>query len=852
MQLDLELYREHIEVEPGITISYIDVAPERPLRSFFLIHGFGGNAIQWQYQIDDFAQENHVLAIDLRGHGGSSRTETGYDMDRMISDISAVLDRSNIQPKFVLVGHSFGVALATEFASRFPDRVSHLILIAGAGEYTLRTSYKLAFHLPESVLTAAQPLVKNFVNASLISLKQIYLQNLQNWRGWDKFPLLTMPTLIILGNKDKVLPQEAYQRVAELVPKSSSEVVTVDVSAHMVMIERRDAVNRAVNRFVDASDLGVEKPRWRTRFEVGSRGSLLRERPWLAYYESDVPPTIHVPLHPLSRLLHRTARRFPNQTAIIAPGVKLNYRTLLDEVLCFANALKGMGISKGSRVMLLLPNDPHLIIAYYGILEVGGIVVMGNPLAASDEIIRQIRHVEAEILVTWNGNPVEEAVREQTSVSHMVVTDKQDYLSWYRRFWINLTGEPRKSDKVFSSSWATRWWPLLRGNSPISLDVVVQAADTAVIQFTSGTSGEPKAVMLSHKNLLANVLQIRSWFSDAIDGKETILAITPISHIYGMTAAMNYPISQGATILLLSQFQIDQILKTIKRYEPTYFPGVPSMFVAMKDHPDVRKFNVDLVRTYLSSGSPLPIEVEEVFEKVTKARLVESYGLSEASPMTHISPLLNRDKIGSIGLPLPNTEARIVDLDTRHSLPPGQIGELLIRGPQVMQGYWRDEETTSKAIDELGWLATGDIARMDADGYFQIISRSQEMWRSTDGNDTIYPRDIEEIIYELPTVEEVVVVIVAGWPIAFVKVKDKSELSTKTILAYCRRRLPSRLVPKRVVFASDFPRNLIGRVLHRELIEEYEREVPDGFGGVEQYLEGLPRPNEETLTTIPV
>ena len=351
--------------------------------------------------------------------------------------------------------------------------------------------------------------------------------------------------------------------------------------------------------------------------------------------------------------------------------------------------------------------------------------------------------------------------------------------------------------------------------------------------------------MLSHKNLLANVLQIRSWFSNAVDGKETILAITPISHMYGMTAAMNYPISQGATMLLLPKFQIDQILKTIKKYEPQYFPGVPSMFVAMKDHPDVRKFNVDLVRTYLSSGSPLPIEVEEAFEKVTRARLVESYGLSEASPLTHISPLENRDKIGSIGLPLPNTEARIIDLETRHALPPGQIGELLIRGPQVMQGYWRDEESTSSAIDTLGWLATGDIARMDTDGYFQIISRNQEMWRSIDGTDTIYPRDIEEIIYELPTVEEVVVVIVAGLPIAFVKVKNKSELSTKTILAYCRRRLPIKLVPRRVVFASDFPRNLIGRVLRRELVEEYEKEVPDGFGALDQHGNDLADSGEE-------
>jgi long-chain acyl-CoA synthetase len=851
MHLDLELYREYIEVEPGVTISFIDVSPERPLRSFVLIHGFGGNAKQWQYQIDTFAQHSHVIAIDLRGHGDSTRPESGFEMEHMLADVRAVLKQTAVQPKFVLVGHSFGVALATEFAFRYPEQVSHLILVAGAGEYAIRIPYRVAFSLPEWSLSALQPLADNFVDASLASLKKMYHQNLRDWRGWDKFPLLKMPTLVILGNKDQVLPPEAFQRVAELVPKQTSEVLSVDVSAHMVMLERGDAVNRAISRFIESPNLGSDTPRWRTRFEVGSRGSLLRERPWLAFYEADVPATIHVPSHPLSRLLRRSARRFPNKTAILAPGVKLKYRFILDEVLRLANALQGLGISNRSRVMLLLPNNPHLIIAYYGILEAGGIAVLGNPLASEEEIIRQANIVEAEILVTWDGNPVVRAFRDQTSTRHVIVTEPEDYFPWYHRLWINLTGQAGKGNHELFEKGATKWAYLLRQHSPNPLKVEIRATDTAVIQFTSGTSSLPKGVMLSHKNLLANVLQMRSWFNEAVDGKEMVLSITPFSHVYGMTAAMNLPISQGASLLLLPRFQIDELLRVIKKYEPSYFPGVPSMFLAMKDEPDVRKFNVGLVRTYLSSGSALPIEVEEAFEKVTKARLVESYGLIEASPLTHISPLQSRDKIGSIGLPLPSTEARIVDLETRQSLPPGQIGELLIRGPQVMQGYWRDQEATSAAIDDLGWLSTGDIARMDSDGYFQIISHSQETWRSGDAEDTIYPRDIEEIIYELPTVEEVVVVLIAGWPIAFVKVKDKSEISPNTIIAYCRRRLPPNLVPRRVIFASDFPRNIIGRVLRRELAEEYESKMAATSGSVEQHLNGLAITDGESPVAIP-
>ncbi len=816
MQLDLELYREQIEVEPGVTISYIEVAPERPLRTFVLIHGFGGNAKQWQYQIDTFAQQNHVIAIDLRGHGGSARPNSGYEMERLVADIAAVLDQLSILQKIVLVGHSFGVAIVTEFAFRFSERVSYLVLIAGAGEYVLTKLYRLAFRLPEIMLEAAQPIADNYVDASLISLKQMYRNNLRSWQGWDKFPQLAMPTLVILGNRDQVLPQEAYQRVADLVPQESSEVVNVDVSAHMVMLERRDAVNRAISRFVESSNPIARAPRWRARFDTDSRGSLLRERPWLAYYETGVPATIHVPMQPLSRLLHRSARRFPNNTALISPGIKMTYRSLQEEVLRFANALRGLSVSKHDRVMLLLPNIPHIVIAYYGVLEIGAIVVMGNPLASEGEVIHQAQLVEAKVLVTWEGNnDIVKAVREQTAIQHVILTGQKDYMPWYRRLWMDLQPKSKVADEWIPNGELITWWSLMRQYTPEEVDVDVNAADTAVIQFTSGTSGAPKGVMLSHKNLLANVLQARAWFSDASDGDETFLSVTPISHVYGMTAVMNVPISEGSVMVLLPRFQVDELLESIKKYEPSYFPGVPAMFVEMNNQPNVRKYNVGAVRTYLSSGAPLPMEVEEAFEKLTRAKLIESYGLTEASPLTHITPLKGRDKVGSMGLPLPSTEARIVDLETRRPLPPGQIGELLVRGPQVMQGYWRDQESTAVAIDALGWLATGDIARMDSDGYFQIISRSQEMWHPSDGESAIYPRDIEEIIYELPSVEEVAVVLFAGRPVAFVRLKNKAQISANTIIAYCRRRLPEEHIPRRVVFVNDFQRNIVGKVLRR-------------------------------------
>ncbi|MDX1415380.1 MAG: alpha/beta fold hydrolase [Candidatus Promineifilaceae bacterium] len=840
MQLDLELYREHFEVQPGVTISYVDIVPERPLQTFILIHGFGGNSTQWQYQIDTFAQNSHVLAIDLRGHGGSDRPDHGFDMDQLVQDILSILDHALVRQQIVLVGHSFGVAIATEFAVRFPERVGHLVLIAGAGEYAIRAPYRAAFHLPEIILASAQPLVNNFLDASLVSLKHLYQQNMKAWVGWDKFSRLKMPTLIILGNRDQVMPQELYERVAESVPQEHSEILRVDVSAHMVMLERRDAVNRAISRFVEAANVGSRQPRWRTRFETDSRGILLQERPWLAYYEANVPATIHVPLQPIPRLLQRSARRFPSQTAIVFDGIKQSYKTLREEALRFAHGLQALGVSKGSRVMFLLPNSPQIIMAYYGTLEIGAIAVMANPLADEEEIVRQANLVEAEVLVTRvDANFAAADFSSISTVRHIILTSIQDYLPWYRRKQVDANGHIANWTKAATDIQISFWKSFLQQQTAEEVGEKLNPLDTAVIQFTSGTTGLPKGVMLSHENLLANVLQIRAWFGNVGVGNETFLSVIAISHVFGMTTAMNVPISLAATMVLQSRFQVTEFLSAIKKYKPAFVPGVPAIYMAMNNHPNVRRYDVETVHTYLSSGAPLPIEVEEAFEKLTKAQLMESYGMSETSPLTHMAPLNGRDKVGSIGLPLPSTEARIVDLESRRPLPPGQIGELLVRGPQVMQGYWRDNELTSAVIDDLGWLATGDIARMDSDGYFQIISRSQEMWSGSNGEDVIYPRDIEEVIYELPSVEEVVVVLFAGRPVAFVRLKNNAQISNNTIIAYCRRRLPEHQIPRRVILVGEFPRNIIGKVLRRELAEKYEKDVTAGIGGAGQHLKGL-------------
>jgi long-chain acyl-CoA synthetase len=373
------------------------------------------------------------------------------------------------------------------------------------------------------------------------------------------------------------------------------------------------------------------------------------------------------------------------------------------------------------------------------------------------------------------------------------------------------------------------WSRTLPAFPPRSPEVSVEPDDLAVIQYTGGTTAAPKGVMLSHRNLVANTLQTRHWNPDLREGREVILAVVPFSHAYGMTAGMNLAIALGAALVVLPAFEVEAVLRAVRRYRPSLFPGVPSMYVAISNYPGVREFGIDSIRACISGAAPLPVEVQEAFEKLTRGRLVEGYGLTEASPVTHANPLFGLRKVGSIGIPLPNTEAKIVDLSSAKDAPAGQIGELAVRGPQVMRGYWGDGDATGRSLTRDGWLLTGDVARMDEDGYFQIIARKAEMWYpERDGQrpagHPAFPRDVEEVLFEVPQVREAAVVAIANQPIAFVIAQaDRRERpSAETLIAYCRRRLPPELVPRLVIFVDDFPRSFIGKVLRRDLAKHYE------------------------------
>ena len=820
MHIDLDLYRHEVRVSasPLVRLSAIDISPDHPQRTFVFIHGFGGRAEQWHYQLQTFSVENRVIALDLRGHGLSDQPGRGYEMPQLVEDLETALVLLKVKGKFVLVGHSYGGAIVTEYALKNPERVERLLLMATAGEFKLQPVLRLALSLPIWLLKIIAPFTRKWLFAPPQVLKRLYFQNMARWHGWERFKDLQVPTLVIRGNRDRVFESARFERVTVSIP--GAEEADIGASGHLVMLERREAVDRAIERFTS----GEGQRSWRDASGAapkkrGGRDALRRERPWLEHYENGVPYTVGVPNIPVHHLLRSAVRRFPNRPAIIFEGSRLSYRRLNHESNRFANALVSLGIGKGTRVVLLMPNVPQMVIAFYGSMKAGATAVFVPPVIEPEEILRQVREAEASVLVTltlWAG--LAQQIRESGGVPHIVLTDPGDYLSIFKSL------ISRWRNRNFQLSNSIQWRDLLGGKSNKSPTADVQPEDLAVIQYTGGTTAQAKGVMLSHRNLVANALQTRHWLPEAVEGREKFLCAVPIFHSYGLTAAMNVPVSLGAAMILKPQFQVADILKTIQRYKPTIFPGVPAMYMAINNFRDARKYGIKSIKWCISGSAPLPVEVQEAFEKLTRGRLVEGYGLTEASPVTHANPLGEKRKVGTIGVPLPSTEAIIVDLARRgKAVKQGQIGELAVRGPQVMLGYWKDPSATKEIFTEAGWLLTGDVAQVDEDGYFRIIARKADMWYPDNTRQQpAFPRDIEEVLYEIPQVREVAVAAVAGRPFAFV-IAGKEAPTPKAVIEYARRRLPPHLVPRFVIFMEDFPRTFIGKVLRRELARRYER-----------------------------
>lgn len=550
--------------------------------------------------------------------------------------------------------------------------------------------------------------------------------------------------------------------------------------------------------------------------------------PWSGQYPNEVPLELDLPNQPLSDFLVQSAEAYPDQTAIFFMGKALSYQEVLQESYRFANLLLDLGVQKGDRIGIMLPNIPPSVIAYYGAMFAGAVVVQFNPMYVDREIYHQANDSGIRLMLTLDLiYPKVAKALQETLVEKIIVTSIKDYLPFPKNILYPLKVRKEGQYVKIAYNQHTLSYSKLKKNTasqPVSVEIR-PSEDLALLQYTGGTTGLSKGVQLTHKNLVANTVQARHWIWKCKPGSETMLCVLPFFHVYGMTVGMNLAIMIAAKMILLPRFQAADVLQTIDREKPTLFPGAPTMYIALLNHPDLEKYNLSSIEACISGSAPLPLEVQETFEAVTGGRLVEGYGLTEASPVTHCNPIWGKRKNGSIGLPWPNTHAKIVDSETWEELPPGKPGELIVKGPQVMKGYWNRPAETEETLRD-GWLLTGDIGIMDEDGYFSIVDRKKNMIIA--GGFNIYPREVEEVLFEHPAVLEAAVIGVPdpyrGETVkAFLVLKDGKNVTEEELNAFCRERLASYKVPRSYEFRTELPKTMVGKVLKRALQEEEEK-----------------------------
>ncbi len=533
----------------------------------------------------------------------------------------------------------------------------------------------------------------------------------------------------------------------------------------------------------------------------------LSNRPWLSLYDSGVPYEIKFPDITLVGVLDGAAEALPRHPAIDFYGKVLTYEKLWEAVGAFAEALIRAGVEKGDRVALLLPNTPQFIIGYYGILKAGAVVVPINLLLTGDECSAIVKDAGAKVLVGLDilMPKVSEAV-EKGWLQKTFITSVADYLPPALRFLYRLKNRSKNSE--YGRNAVSFLESVGLKKSADANSQLPKPDDLAALIYTSGTTGTPKGAMLTHRNLLANVLQCYNWMPEATKfGKEIFLGILPFFHAYGMTASMNLPIVFGALNVLLPKFSARETIRAIRRRRVSLMSAVPAMYVALLQH-EAKLRRLKSLKTCISGAGSLKREVHEKFEALTGARVSEGYGLSEASPVTHINPIRGCRKIGSIGIPLPNTDARIAD-----------DGELLIRGPQVMAGYWNRPEETAEVLED-GWLKTGDIVKMDEDNFFIFADRKKDLIKV--GGENVFPAEVESVVLKHPNVVKAAAVeapdeFLGSHVKIFIVTAEGKEVSEREIIDFCGGKLAPFKIPKEVEAVTALPENFLGKVLRRKL-----------------------------------
>lgn len=556
------------------------------------------------------------------------------------------------------------------------------------------------------------------------------------------------------------------------------------------------------------------------------------DRIWYKSYDSNVPRTLEYPDNQcLPLLIEKNAKELSQTIATEFFGATLTYQALWKQVLSLSNAFHLMGVKPGTRVAIMLPNCPQAVISYYAALWLGGVVVMTNPMYVEREMEHQWKDSQAEILVVLDHfYPKVEKVLPETSIRKVVVTAIRDYLPFHLKLLYPLKAKKKKlftavpyDNKTLSFS------KLIKNTPPSPPPCPVTPKDLALLQYTGGTTGISKGVMLSHENILVNVMQIVSWFPDLRKGgRERFLSVLPFFHVFGMTVSMNMALYTGSTLIVVPRFEINEFLKILHKSKPTIFPGVPTLFVALVSRSDIKSYDLSSLRYCITGSAPMPLEVLRKFEALAGGVVIEGFGLTESSPVVHVNPLRGVRKPGSIGIPVPDTDCRIVDMERGVTdVPLGEPGELIVRGPQVMQGYWNMPEETADALRD-GWLYTGDIATMDEDGYVFIVDRKKDMIIA--GGFNIYPREVDEVLYEHPKILDAVTVGIPdpyrGETVkTFVVAKPGENLTEEEVLRFCKSKLAAYKVPRSIELRDALPKTAVGKILRRELRKEALRQA---------------------------
>lgn len=559
----------------------------------------------------------------------------------------------------------------------------------------------------------------------------------------------------------------------------------------------------------------------------------MTDRPWLKFYDEGVPQTLEYPAVPLFYFLEEAARKYPDTPCTIFKGAKITYKEMNEISDHLAAGLVELGVKKGDRVGIFMPNTPQFVMAYFAVLKAGGVVVATNPLYSPREIEHQANDAGVELmLVMSNFYNTIKAVQPKTKIRKLVVTNLKERLPPILAFLFTLAKEKKGGFRVELAEGDIWMQDLLTHHqSSPRPKVEVTAEDTALFQYSGGTTGVSKGAIALHRNLVANTLQIRAWMPQCVDGHEVVLMAIPLFHVYGMVAGMCFAMRAAASMVMVpNPRDLKDVLDSIQKYKATIYPGVPTMYNAINNHPDVKekKYDLSTIKACISGSAPLMRETKERFEALTGGKLVEGYGMSETPTATHCNPLYGKNPPGSIGLPMPDVDVRIISLDDEKTvLPPGEVGELVIKGPQVMKGYHNMPTETTNTLRD-GWLYSGDIARMDDEGFFYIVDRKKELIKP--GGYQVWPREVEEVIAGHPKVLEVGV---AGIPDphrgetvkAWVVVKPGETLTEDEIKDWCKDKLAKFKIPTHVEFRKELPKTTVGKILRRELVREHKEKT---------------------------